>query len=236
MHMHDWVNEWVAHKWMMSELLLCWTTSSPLRCLFSKLFLLWAASYRGDFFTDPLLLWVLRPPCAATRACAKSKTLCLAAVNLQQKSGSIRDAFLPAATPISLVRKSFLTRFCTVWCFLGPRKYRLCFRNCNPRSRRRVSHLRMFWPVKPHEPGHFNFLAVWLWKLTWWCEAKPGPRSGIRKFANESFFGDFRGLTDHNKYSRSCHVSAVTSGKVAAQGISNMAGLIVCSGPVTTTI
>ena len=117
MHMHDWVNEWVANKWTRSELLLCWTTSSPLGCLFSKLFLLWAASYRGDFFTDPLLLWVLRPPCAATRACAKSKTLCLAAVNLQQKSGSIRDAFLPAATPISLVRKSFLTRFCTVWFF-----------------------------------------------------------------------------------------------------------------------
>ena len=82
--------------------------------------------------------------------------------------------------------------------FWGPRKYRPYFRNCNPRSRRRVSHLRMFWPVKPHEPGHFNFLAVWLWKLTWWCEAKPGPRSGIRKFANESFFGDFRGLTTIN--------------------------------------
>ena len=28
------------------------------------------------------------------------------------------------------------------------------------RSRRRVSHLRMLWPVKPHEPGHFHFLAT----------------------------------------------------------------------------
>ena len=55
-----------------------------------------------------------------------------------------------------------------------------------------------------------------------------GPRSGIRKFAHESFFGDFRGLTTIiYKYSRSCHVSAVPSGKVAAQGISDMAGLIV---------
>ena len=28
------------------------------------------------------------------------------------------------------------------------------------RSRRRVSHLRMLWPVKPHESEHFHFLAT----------------------------------------------------------------------------